>query len=154
MLPELGDVKFSWGVAPQPVFAGGKPATPDGSWSLAINPFSQNKSAAAIFLKWMAIDEGSGYIKYRSNPELAATPEGKKIYLAKSIFSSPAGQNAAKIIDYETSNTAVNRVSTIGYIEFESIMNSAFADIRNGSDAKTSLDKAADQLKTAWAKYS
>lgn len=153
LLPELQTSNVHWGVAPQPVFANGKAATPDGSWSLAVNPFSKQKAAAAIFLKWMAIDEGSGYIKYRSNPELPANVDGKKVYFAKDVFSSPEGKDAAKIIDYETSKTAVNRVSTIGYIEFESILNQAFADIRNGADAKTSLDKAASQLKTAWAKY-
>ncbi|GAB3395893.1 hypothetical protein GCM10027568_28810 [Humibacter soli] len=153
LLPELQASKVNWGVAPQPVFDGGKPATPDGSWSLAVNPFSKQKEAAAIFLKWMAIDDGSGYIKYRSNPELPANVEGKQVYFAKDVFSSPAGKDAAKIIDYETSKTAVNRVSTIGYIEFESIMNQAFADIRNGADAKTTLDKASAQLKTAWTKY-
>ncbi len=153
LLPQLHDSKINWGVAPQPVFSGGKPATPTGSWSLAMNPFSKQKAAAGIFIKWMAVDDGGGYIKYRSDPELAASKEGKKLYFAKSVFASAEGKNAAKIIDYETSNTAVNRVSTIGYIEFESIMNQAFADIRNGADAKTSLDKAADQLKTAWAKY-
>lgn len=153
LLPQLQDSKVEWGVAPQPVFEGGEPATPTGSWSLAMNPFSMNKEAAAVFLKWMAIDEGSGYIKHRSDPELAASPEGKKIYFAKDVFESPAGQDAAKIIDFETSNTAVNRVPTIGYIEFETILNQAFADIRNGADAKTSLTNASDQLTTAWQKY-
>ncbi|GAA0553555.1 extracellular solute-binding protein [Paractinoplanes ferrugineus] len=153
LIPQLGESKVDWGVAPQPVFDGGKPATPTGSWSLAMNPFSKQKEAAAIFMKWMAVDEGGGYIKYRSDPELAATPDGKKIYFQKSVFSSPAGQNAAKIIDFETSKTAVNRVPTIGYIEFETILNQAFADIRNGVDAKTSLDSASAQLATAWKKY-
>jgi ABC-type glycerol-3-phosphate transport system substrate-binding protein len=153
MLPELTAAKFAWGVAPQPYFAGGKPVTADGSWSLALNPFSKSKQAAAIFMKWMAIDDGGGYIKYRTNPELAASVEGKKTYFAKDVFSSPAGKDATKIIDHETSNTAVNRVSTIGYIEFESIMNQAFSDIRNGADAKATLDKATSQLTTAWAKY-
>ena len=153
LLPSLLSSKVNWGVAPQPSFAGGKAVTPDGSWSLALNPFSKEKQAAAIFMKWMTIDEGSGYIKYRSNPELAANVEGKKLYFAKDVFASGQGKNAATIIDSETSNTGVNRVSTIGYIEFESILNQAFADIRNGADAKTTLDKASSQLKTAWAKY-
>jgi len=153
LLPMLQESNVNWGVAPQPVFEGGKPATATGSWSLAMNPFSKAKDATAIFIKWMAVDDGGGYIKYRSNPELAATTKGKKIYFAKDVFNSPEGKNAAKIIDYETSNTAVNRVSTIGYIEFESILNQAFSDIRNGADAKTTLDKADSQLKTAWAKY-
>lgn len=153
LLPQLQESKISWGVAPQPVFSGGKPATPTGSWSLAINPFSKQQPAAAVFLKWMAIDDGSGYIKYRSDPELAASTAGKKIYFAKDVFSSAEGKNAATIINYETSNTAVNRVQTIGYIEFETIMNQAFADIRNNADPKTTFGKASSQLKTAWQKY-
>jgi ABC-type glycerol-3-phosphate transport system substrate-binding protein len=153
LLPQLQESKVDWGVAPQPVFEGGKPATPTGSWSLAMNPFSKNKEAAAVFLKWMAVDEGGGYIKYRSDPELAASTEGKKLYFAKDVFRSPAGKQAAAIIDFETSNTAVNRVPTIGYIEFETILNQAFADIRNGADASTTLQKASDSLKTAWQKY-
>jgi ABC-type glycerol-3-phosphate transport system substrate-binding protein len=153
LLPQLMDSKIDWGVAPQPVFEGGKAATPTGSWSLAMNPFSKQKEAAAVFLKWMTIDEGGGYIKYRSDPELAASTEGKKIYFAKDVFASPEGKNAAAIIDYETSNTAVNRVATIGYIEFETIMNQAFADIRNGAAAQGTLEKASSELKTAWQKY-
>jgi ABC-type glycerol-3-phosphate transport system substrate-binding protein len=153
LIPQLGESKVDWGIAPQPVFQGGKPTTPTGSWSLAMNPFSKQKEAAAIFMKWMSIDEGGGYIKYRSDPELAASTEGKKIYFQKSVFSSPEGKKAAPIIDYETSHTAVNRVQTIGYIEFETILNQAFADIRNGADAKTALDNASTQLATAWKKY-
>jgi ABC-type glycerol-3-phosphate transport system substrate-binding protein len=153
LIPQLGESKVDWGIAPQPVFQGGKPTTPTGSWSLAMNPFSKQKEAAAIFMKWMSIDEGGGYIKYRSDPELAASTEGKKIYFEKSVFSSPEGKKAAPIIDYETSHTAVNRVQTIGYIEFETILNQAFADIRNGADAKTALGNASTQLATAWKKY-
>jgi ABC-type glycerol-3-phosphate transport system substrate-binding protein len=153
LIPQLGESKVDWGIAAQPVFQGGKPTTPTGSWSLAMNPFSKQKEAAAIFMKWMSIDEGGGYIKYRSDPELAASTEGKKIYFEKSVFSSPEGKKAAPIIDYETSHTAVNRVQTIGYIEFETILNQAFADIRNGADAKTALGNASTQLATAWKKY-
>lgn len=153
LLPELQQSKVHWGVAPQPVFEGGKPVTGTGSWSLGMNPFSKNKEATAVFMKWMAVDGGGGYIKYRSNPELAASKEGKKIYFAKDVFSSPAGKDAAKIIDYETANTAVPRVQTIGYIEFETIMNQAFSDIRNGTDPKQALDSADHKLTTAWAKY-
>lgn len=153
MLPDVGKSKLNWAVAPHPYFEGGEAKTPTGSWSLAMNPFSKNKEAAAVFIKWMTVDDGGGYIKYRSNPELAASTEGKKIYFAKDVFASEQGKNAAAIIDHETSKTAVNRVATVGYIEFETIMNQTFADIRNGADAKTSLDKATTSLKTAWQKY-
>lgn len=153
VVPTLLTAKINWGVALQPKFADGNAVTPAGSWSLAINPFSKEKAAAAIFVKWMAVDGGSGYIKYRDAPELAANVQGKKVYFAKSVFSSAEGKKAAAIIDYETSNTAVNRPTTIGYIEFEDIMNRMFADIRNGADAKKSLENASTELVKAWAKY-
>jgi ABC-type glycerol-3-phosphate transport system substrate-binding protein len=153
LLPQLTGTDVDWGVAPHPQFAGGKAVTPTGSWSLGMNPFSKNKEAAAVFMKWMAVDEGSGYIKYFAAPELAANVEGKKVYLEKKVFESPEGQKAAKIIDFETANTAVNRLSTVGYIEFEEILNRAFADIRNGSDARTALESASTELETAWSKY-
>ena len=154
LLPELQSSKVNWGVAPMPAFEGAETAaTPTGSWSVAMNPFSKQKEATAVFMKWLAIDDGSGYIRHRSNPEMAANVEGKKIYFDKPVFASPEGQKAVDIIDYESSNTAVARVKTIGYIEFESILNSAYSDIRNGADAKTALDEAEKKLTTAWAKY-
>ena len=153
LLPQLGGATFNWGVAAHPMFEGGEAVTGTGSWSVAMNPFSKEKEAAAIFMKWLAIDDGGGIIKYRANPDLPATVAGKDIYFGQELFSSSQGADAAEIMNYETSNTAVNRVSTIGYIEFETILNQAFSDIRNGADARTALDKASADLTTAWAKY-
>ena len=41
----------------------------------------------------------------------------------------------------------------IEYRYSETILNQAFADIRNGAEAKTTLEKASTQLQTAWQKY-
>lgn len=153
LLPDLQASDIEWGVAAHPVFNDGEPVTPTGSWSLAINPFSKEQQASAIFLKWMAIDDGAGYIKYRSNPELPANIDGKADYFEKEVFSSEEGKKAADIINFESSNTAVNRLQTVGYLEFEEIVNRAFADIRNGTDASQALDDASEELTTAWAKY-
>lgn len=146
LVDRLNASKVNWGVALQPKFESGKAVTPDGSWSVAMNPFSKQKEAAGIFMKAMTVD--NGYVG-----DLPANVDGKKQYLARDLFASTTGQVAAKIIDYETSKTAVNRPTTVGYIEFESILNATFADIRNGADPKTSLQKASDSLAKAWAKY-
>ena len=153
LLPQLPSSGVNWGVAPMPKFAGGKAVTPDGSWSLAINPFSKQKAASAIFLKWMAIDEGSGYIKYSPVTSLAASPTGKKIYFQNDVFATPEGRNAEAIIEHETAKTAVNRVGTVGYIEFETIVGKAFSDIQNGADVESTLKQASADLTVAWAKY-
>jgi multiple sugar transport system substrate-binding protein len=152
-LPALNSSTINWGVALHPYFADGVPVTATGSWALAMNPFSQNKEATAIFMKWMSVDEGAGYIKYRPDAELPANKAGKDFYYAKDIFKSDEGGKAAEIIGFETGNTAVNRLSTVGYVEFESIVNRAFADIRNGTDARTALEAASTELETAWQTY-
>ncbi|WP_426593549.1 ABC transporter substrate-binding protein [Cellulomonas sp. McL0617] len=151
-LPQLQSSTVNWGVAPQPYFEGGKAVTPTGSWSLAMNPFSKEKEAAAIFLKFMSVDDG-GWTQYALNPDLPANVDGKKLYFERPVFTTPAGTQAAAIIDYESSNTAVNRLATTGYVEFEDIMGRTFADIRNGADAKTSLESASAELERAWAPY-
>jgi multiple sugar transport system substrate-binding protein len=153
LLPMLQDSEVNWGVAPHPVFEGGEPVTATGSWALSLNPFSQEKEAAAIFMKWMSVDDGGGYIVNRTTPELPANIEGKESYYERDVFASPEGENAAAIIDYETSNTAVNRLSTVGYVEFEEVMGRAFSDIRNGADAKSTLEKASEELGSVWAPY-
>lgn len=153
MATKMTDADFEWGAALNPVWEGGEAATPNGSWSLGINPFSKNKEASAIFLKWMALDGEGGYAKYRSFAELPANSEGLKSYLASDAFTSAGGTQAAQVIEYETQNTAVGRVSTVGYIEFEEIVGRAFSDIANGADAKTALDAAQSELENAWKQY-
>ncbi|MDX6321027.1 MAG: multiple sugar transport system substrate-binding protein [Propionibacteriaceae bacterium] len=154
MVGKLADSKLNWGAALNPVWEGGEPASPNGSWSVGMNPFSKNKEAAAIFMKWLAIDGESGYAKYRSYAELPANIEGLKGYLASSAFTgSEGGKQAAEVVKHETENTSVGRVSTVGYIEFEDIVGRAFSDIANGTDPKKALDSAQSQLVTAWKQY-
>ena len=57
---------------------------------------------------------------------------------------------AAAIVAYESANTALPRPVSVGYIQFEEVLTKAFADIRNGADAKTRLDQASQQLTDAW----
>lgn len=154
MVPQLGDASFSWGAALNPVWEDGDPATPTGSWSLGINPFSEEKEAAAIFVDWMAIEGDGGYPTNRNFSELPANTSGLEKYLAGSQFtSSEGGKQAAEVITEETTNTAVPRASTIGYIEFEEILGRTFSDIANGADAADALAAAESELTTAWKQY-
>jgi ABC-type glycerol-3-phosphate transport system substrate-binding protein len=154
LLPSLQASDVNWGVALHPYFEGGEPVTPTGSWALSMNPFSEEKEAAAIFMKWMSVDDGSGYTTNGPTPELPANIEGKTAYYARDVFTaSEEGEKAAEIIDFETSNTAVNRLQTVGYVEFEEILGRAFADIRNGADPAEALENASTELETAWAAY-
>ena len=44
------------------------------------------------------------------------------------------GPQLAAIIENELAKNAVARPTSVGYVDFETVMNKAFADIRNGSD--------------------
>ncbi|SDD24465.1 sugar ABC transporter substrate-binding protein [Auraticoccus monumenti] len=154
MVGKLAESDLNWGAALNPVWEGGEPATPNGSWSVGMNPFSQNKEAAAIFLQWLALEGESGYAEHRAYAELPANLQGLESYLASDIFtSSEGGQQAAEVVAFETANTSVPRVSTVGYIEFEEIIGRAFSDIANGSDPQSALDGAQQELTNAWQQY-
>ena len=153
VLPAMNASDINWGVALHPYFAEGEPVTATGSWALALNPFSEKKEAAAIFMKWMSVDDGGGYIRYRPDAELPANIEGKPLYFGKDVFATDEGQVAGEIIEYETANTTVNRLGTVGYVEFEEIMGRAFSDIRNGAEPAAVLEAASAELATAWAVY-
>ena len=47
---------------------------------------------------------------------------------------------------YELADTAVSRPRSIGYVPFETVMNKAFSDIRNGADVEATLKQAQQQL--------
>jgi multiple sugar transport system substrate-binding protein len=145
--------KLDFGVSLHPYFAGGKPYTPTGAWTVGLNKNSKNVEAAEIFLKFLGLDNG-GFSQYIT--DLAVPPsniQGTAKYYAGPVFADPRMKGAADIIKYELANTARVRVKTVGYVEFESIMTRTYDDIINGTDPKTALSKANSDLNAAWAKY-
>jgi multiple sugar transport system substrate-binding protein len=144
---------LDFGVTAFPAFDGGDAATPTGGWSVGINPASKNKDAALMFLKFMGLDDG-GYAQYlESVPVPPSNLEGAKAYWQKATFKDPRMAGAVDLLQYELANTAVLRLQTVGYVEFEDIIGKTYSDIINGSDAADALGSANDQLVEAWEKY-
>jgi hypothetical protein len=69
------------------------------------------------------------------------------------IRNDPNADPVMKIAAFEADTTAVPRALTPGYPEYSTILDSAFEDIRNGSDVKGSLDNAVREINSAFAKY-
>ncbi len=144
---------LDFGVSAFPAFEGGKPATPTGGWSLGLNPASQKKNAALIFMKFIGLDNG-GYAQYLK--ALAVPPSnlvGADRFYQSAPLQDPRMAGVVDLIKYELAHTSVLRVKTVGYVEFEDVMTRAFDDIINGSDVAQTLKTAASQLTDAWAKY-
>lgn len=143
---------FRWGVAPQPYFAGGTPVTPTGSWSWGINTASKSKAAAQKFLEFAALDAEGNLATTEATTIIPANSEAASAYLPK--LEALGGENSAGVADlitHEISDTAVPRPVSVGYVQFESLINKAFGDIRNGAPVADRLAQAQSQIEDAWS---
>jgi ABC-type glycerol-3-phosphate transport system substrate-binding protein len=140
---------LNWGYAPHPYFAGGKVATPTGSWHIGINKNSLHKKEAAEFVKFLTLHEGNR-IYFEGDGNL---PANKVTLEYAQKLATEQNNKVLSLAIYEAQNTAVARPSTPGYLEWESTMAQAFEDIRNGGDPKQTLDNAAQQIDRILAKY-
>lgn len=57
------------------------------------------------------------------------------------------------IMEYDLSHTAIHRPRTIANVDFETIMDNAFTDIKDGSPVVAWLQQASQQLTRAFQKY-
>jgi multiple sugar transport system substrate-binding protein len=140
-----------YGVAPFPRFAAGKTATSTDSWSTGISPFSKHKDAAKKFLSYMTVDP-TGATELTSN-NIPVQKDAFQAYLKGLRAKGAPYDKIAAIIEYSVANTAVSRPISVGYVDFESVVNKAFADIRNGAAPAARLQAAAGELDRALAKY-
>lgn len=147
----LATTDINYGIAPHPYFEGGKAVTGTGSWHVGISKFSNKKEAAAKFIEYVTAGEGSR-IWFETVKNLPANVE-----LLKEIMENPAYENfpdnVQRLGAYEASNTAVPRPLTPGYLEWETIVNRAFEDIKNGSDPKKTFDSSVVEIDRLLKKY-
>ena len=146
-----GNPDLHYAVAPVPYFEDGKPVTPTGSWALSINPNSEQIDAARKFAEFVSLNGEGAFLSVVGQPAAAGQRRG----LQDSTPSACASMTdkigpVIDIITYELQNTAVGRPRTVGYVAFETVMNKAFSDIRNGAEAKATLDDAQGQLSASW----
>jgi multiple sugar transport system substrate-binding protein len=145
------DAKLNFGIAPHPYFTGKKVATPTGSWHVGVSKYSKNKEAAAKFVEFLTAGKGSE-IWITENHDVPA-----QVDLLKMIDENAKYQkfpdNVMKLAAYEANNTAVARPKTPGYLEWESLMDKAFDDIKNGTEPKQALDGAVAQIDRQLKKY-
>ncbi len=74
-------------------------------------------------------------------------------YLDEIRGAGDQGEDLAAIIEHELAENAVHRPTTTGFVEFETVLNKAFSDIRNGTDPAQRLGEAQEELDRVLAKY-
>jgi multiple sugar transport system substrate-binding protein len=142
---------LDYGVAPFPKFEEGEPASSTDSWSVGISPFSENQEAAKKFLAYMTVDPTGAWES--SSRNIPVQQEAFDKYLEEIRGQGSQGEDLAAIIEHELAENAVHRPTTAGFVDFETVMNKAFSDIRNGTDPAQRLEEAQQELDRVLAKY-
>ncbi|WP_328329155.1 MULTISPECIES: extracellular solute-binding protein [unclassified Streptomyces] len=142
---------FAWGTAPQPKFAHGRAVTPTDSWSWGVNPYAEHPEAALRFMEYAALTTGGSLATVEASPLIPSNRAAFERYAADLEHkATKSTADVATIMRYELAHTAVSRPRSIGYTQFETVMGSAFSDIRNGLAVEPRLAKASGELVRTW----
>jgi multiple sugar transport system substrate-binding protein len=145
---------LEFGVAPHPYFEGGKPATPTDSWAWGINPASDKQEAAAEFVKFASLESEGNLATIEKIFIPPTNRDAFDVYLERLNKSGGAEtRGAGELMLAELEETATHRPATPGYLQFETLMNSkVFPDIRNGADPAQRLERANQELSSAFTR--
>jgi multiple sugar transport system substrate-binding protein len=149
--PLFDEAEVDYGVAPFPTFAGGKPVSSTGSWATGVSPFSANPEAAKKFIRYMTVNPTGAW--EASSRNIPVQKEAFEKYLTEAAKGGGSAEDLAAIIRQELASNAVARPTSVGFVDFEAVMNKAFADIRNGAEPAARLQQATEELDRVLAKY-
>ena len=124
-----------------------KVATSTGSWYFGINSQSENKDAAAEFIKYFTLGEGSD-MWLSINGDVPS-----RLDKQEEIANDENATKDMKIAAYEAANTAYPRAVTPVFGEYSTILDQAWEVVRNGADVEDTLNYAVEQFDSAVASY-
>jgi multiple sugar transport system substrate-binding protein len=136
----------AYGIAPHPYFEGGRPATPSDSFALGVNPNTKNKDAVLKFIEYATTDTDGNLAAVADNPNPTPNQAALPKFFAGVEAKSPNNAGVGDLVSYELQHTVVHRPPSTGYIQFETTIGNAFADIRNGQPVQAALEKAQKEL--------
>ena len=142
---------LQFGFTAFPYFTDGKPASPTDSWHVSLSSFSKNVGTAVDFIKYFTMGDGNDTF-LTTKGAFAARTKVLESYSTDSAYSE-FPKTVFKLAAYEAQNTAYPRPITLAYGEFETIIDSTFSDIRNGSDVAEALNSAVSQMQTQMSMY-
>ncbi|ROR96366.1 carbohydrate ABC transporter substrate-binding protein (CUT1 family) [Salana multivorans] len=148
-IPDLqkSELADGWGMAPLPYFEGGDVSTPTDSWSVGVSAYSEKQEAAREFARCATLT-AEGAMALSSVYALPPVhQEALPAYFERIGEIAPdATAGYEELFAIDTAEHAVHRPASIGYVEFETIISKAFADMRNGGDPASVLSSTQDSL--------
>lgn len=149
---EAGDLPFKWSVSRHPYFADGVPATPTGSWHIAVNVNSKNAEAAKKVVHWLSTSRGSELWWRYGSGDFPAHKSVLELFATDPEFDNPPWSYMRTAADEATVNP-IPRALTPGYMEYEQLLLVAATDIQNGADVEETLNSAVEQIEAEMEKY-
>lgn len=143
---------FNWTVSRHPYFQGGEIVTPTGSWHIGINKNTKNLEAAQRFVKWVTTGAGAESWWRNGSGDFPAQKSVLALFQTDPQFEEGTFAYMKVAADEATVNP-VPRAKTPGFLEYEQILQTTFADISQGADVQTALDQAAQRIQREMDKY-
>jgi multiple sugar transport system substrate-binding protein len=136
-----------WGIAPMPHFAGKPIVTPTDSWAVGISAFSKKQDAARQFVQFMTLRADGVIAASQTMNWPPVNTAAMSSYLNYLHQIAPAEtSHLGELLETDLQRYAQHRPKSVGYVQFETTMNKAFADLRNGLDVDSVLDGAQSAL--------
>ena len=147
------DLEVEWGVSRHPYFEAGEPATPTGSWHIGVNANTENIDAATRFVQFISTGEGAElWWRRPGGGDFPAQQSVLAMFATEAEFDEMPMSYMRTAADEATVNPRPRAV-TVGFLEYEQILQNTFQDIRNGADVEESLNLAVQRIESEMAKY-
>ncbi len=147
------EIDFEWGVSRHPYFEGGTIAIPTGSWHMGVNKNTSHPDEAARFVQWLTTGEGAEMWWRDGSGDFPAQKSVLELFQTEPEFDEGKPLAAMRIAADEAGVSPVPRPVTVGYLEYEQILQDTFQDIRNGTDPEEALTTAVDRIEREMQKY-
>lgn len=144
--------KDGMGVAATPHWAGHATVVPTDSWSVGVNPYSPLRTQATAFVKWLGLTStGTVTLMEHSGNSIGVTgkaapgnPPASLLALNKYWTLWPPA--LASLMKYQIDSQSIHRPHTLGWVQYETVIESAFQSIADGSNVQAVLKNAQSQL--------
>lgn len=145
---------LQWGVAPHPYFEGGTAGMPTDSWALGVSAASDAKEAAKKFVEFASLTKEGNEATIEVILIPPTNPEAFDDFIPRlDEVNPPSTTGMGELTLAELSADAVfHRPASLGYAQLEEIAGRAFADIRNGLPVEETLQKAQEEIESAWSR--
>ena len=146
------DLGFAYGISLHPYFDGGVVVTPTSGWHLGVNANTEKAEAAKTFVHWFTTEVGAkAWFTHVRSALSGQQSVNEWIGTAEQYSEEP--WNYIQVAIGELDSNPVVRPPVVGYLEYSQLIETAFADIRNGVDAQEALDLIALRIESELAKY-